>query len=112
MRNSITHHAIGFVAFIVSVAISGAFVSLWRQSFDPHPSPIVTFAGANEEVGVGTVAKATSDLALAISPAEMTVQAGESIRLSIKMSNTGQRPVLLVQPGEGSDVGWRTPIMD
>jgi hypothetical protein len=40
------------------------------------------------------------------------VKRGEVVRCDVTVVNRGQQDVLLVQPGDGSDCGWRTPIVE
>jgi hypothetical protein len=51
------------------------------------------------------------DLTLQIAPIKAVYQEGEQIKLSVTVMNKGPKPVTLVQPGDGSDCAWRTPII-
>jgi hypothetical protein len=42
---------------------------------------------------------------------QTTVKRGEEIRWTAELVNRGQRAVTLVQPGDGSTYGWRTPYI-
>jgi hypothetical protein len=37
---------------------------------------------------------------------------GQDVRCEVTILNRGKHEVLLVQPGDGSDCGWRTPIIE
>jgi hypothetical protein len=52
-----------------------------------------------------------SDLTLQIAPIKAVYKEGEQILLSVMVMNKGPKPVMLVQPGDGSDCAWRTPII-
>jgi hypothetical protein len=40
------------------------------------------------------------------------VKRGQQVRWEVVVVNGGRQPVTLVQPGDGSDCGWRTPIIE
>jgi hypothetical protein len=50
-------------------------------------------------------------VALRITPEAQTIKAGESPRFTAILVNEGKNEVLLVEPGDGSDCGWRTPLV-
>src|SRR5438067_2030418 len=37
---------------------------------------------------------------------------GQDVRWEVSIINHGQQAVTLVQPGDGSDCGWRTPVIE
>ncbi len=40
------------------------------------------------------------------------VKVGQAVRWEVVIANRGKRAVTLVQPGDGSDCGWRTPVVE
>lgn len=54
---------------------------------------------------------ATGELALMIAPAEATLKRGEQLQVEATITNSSNSPVTLVLPGDGSQVGWRTPVV-
>ena len=53
----------------------------------------------------------SGELALTIAPAEATLKRGEQLKVEATITNSGPSPVTLVLPGDGSQVGWRTPVV-
>ena len=53
----------------------------------------------------------TGELALEITPTEATIKRGEQLRVEATIANSGSSPVALVLPGDGSQVGGRTPVV-
>lgn len=51
-------------------------------------------------------------VAVELRPLHSTVKIGEVPELCLVLINRGSEEVLLVQPGDGSDRGWRTPIIE
>jgi hypothetical protein len=51
------------------------------------------------------------DLTLRIATTKTEYTTGEAIQLKVTITNRGPTPVTLVQPGDGSESGWRTPII-
>ena len=47
-----------------------------------------------------------------LQPARLLIRKGESPRLTVRVVNRGDREVVLVEPGDGSQEGWRTPLVD
>lgn len=48
---------------------------------------------------------------LEISADALTVKAGDAPAIRARLVNSADMPVLLVRPGDGSDAGWRTPVI-
>src|SRR5437867_1533542 len=51
-------------------------------------------------------------LAVELLPHHQVVKLGGPGELSITLVNRGNREVTLVEPGDGSSCGWRTPLME
>ena len=51
------------------------------------------------------------DLALTIRAEHARVTLGQTVRIHATLTNLGTEPVTLVDPGDGSEAGWRTPII-
>jgi hypothetical protein len=51
-------------------------------------------------------------VAVELRPAQQVIKVGELPDLSVTLVNRGNREVLLVEPGDGSDCGWRTPQIE
>jgi hypothetical protein len=51
-------------------------------------------------------------LALVLSPEIQTIKCGDSPVFTATLINRGTKELLLVEPGDGSDCGWRTPIIE
>ena len=51
-------------------------------------------------------------LELRLRTTEPIVKPGQEIRWQVSIVNRGTEPVTLVHPGDGSDCGWRTPIIE
>lgn len=50
-------------------------------------------------------------LRLSLEADRSVIRAGESIRFAATILNFGTEPLILVEPGDGSEAGWRTPIV-
>jgi hypothetical protein len=50
-------------------------------------------------------------LVLHIAAKETTLTQGQDAKITATISNKGQKPVTLVLPGDGSESGWRTPLI-
>jgi hypothetical protein len=55
---------------------------------------------------------ATTGVALELSPARQVIKVGEFPLLEVSLVNHGSQGVVLVEPGDGSDCGWRTPVVE
>jgi hypothetical protein len=53
----------------------------------------------------------SSGLALELSAESATVQVMEQPKVSVRITNRGREPVVLVRPGDGSDRNLRTPLV-
>jgi hypothetical protein len=53
----------------------------------------------------------SNDISLQISPQNTSVKVDEEIHLKFTISNNGSDSVTLVNPGDGSEHAWRTPIV-
>lgn len=51
-------------------------------------------------------------LALILSPDSQTIKNGDEPVFTAKLINRGTRELTLVAPGDGSDCGWRTPLLE
>jgi hypothetical protein len=51
------------------------------------------------------------DISLTITASELVVQRGHQLRIEATISNSGSTPIRLVCPGDGSEIGWRPPIV-
>jgi hypothetical protein len=51
-------------------------------------------------------------VALELSPARQVIRTGQVPRLAVTLINRGAGEVVLVEPGDGSDCGWRTPAIE
>ncbi len=49
---------------------------------------------------------------LRLTPEIQTIKTGQSPRFTAVLVNGGKRNVVLVAPGDGSDCGWRTPLVE
>ena len=50
------------------------------------------------------------NLRLRISAARTALKPGQTPDIRVTITNLGKKTATLVQPGDGSDVGWRTPL--
>ena len=48
---------------------------------------------------------------MALRPSHLTFHHGNRRERTLQLTNRSDRPVLVVQPGDGSSHGWRTPIL-
>ena len=51
-------------------------------------------------------------LVMQLSSPKTTLKVKEQPQVSVSITNNGEKPVTLVQPGDGSESGWRTPIIN
>src|SRR5262245_43765851 len=51
-------------------------------------------------------------VAVELRPAHQVIKIGEAPDLSVTVVNHGGQEVILVEPGDGSDWGWRTPVIE
>lgn len=51
------------------------------------------------------------DLVLTITPPSSPLHVHSYLPFSARVTNAGKRAVLLTQPGDGSESGWRTPVV-
>src|SRR5262245_12796256 len=51
-------------------------------------------------------------LSLRIQPSAVKVSSGQQLTWEVALLNCGRQAVTVVQPGDGSDCGWRTPIIE
>jgi hypothetical protein len=54
---------------------------------------------------------ADEELSLRIAPSELTVKSGSLAHVGITIENKSKKTATLVMPRDGSDYGWRTPIV-
>lgn len=52
-----------------------------------------------------------ADLVLKVQPPRAPIRVGDDTRFTVFIRNRGPEPVTLVEPGDGSECGWRTPIV-
>jgi hypothetical protein len=57
------------------------------------------------------VAPEAGALTLQIKAEKAETTVGKPLKIKATIANGGKDPVTLVQPGDGSDVGWRTPVI-
>jgi hypothetical protein len=57
-------------------------------------------------------ADSVTGVAVELRPARQVIKAGERPSLTVTLVNRGSREVVLVEPGDGSDCGWRTPLIE
>jgi hypothetical protein len=90
--------------FYLALAITGAFLST---------GPCVSGDGGSTPTAgdVQEVQTLPADLILQIAAPMAVYKEGEQIGLCVTIMNKGPKPVTLVQPGDGSDCAWRTPII-
>ncbi len=50
-------------------------------------------------------------LRLSLEADRSVIRAGETVRFAATILNFGTEPLILVEPGDGSEAGWRTPIV-
>ena len=55
---------------------------------------------------------AESGLELRLTTPTSKVKRGQNVRWELTIVNRGKQEMTLVQPGDGSDCGWRTPIIE
>jgi hypothetical protein len=67
-------------------------------------------AGGGIDMGV-EVAQSDCGLSLWLDPTEMVFGMGEKPRIVARLANNGSRTLTLVQPGDGSRMGRRTPTI-
>jgi hypothetical protein len=51
-------------------------------------------------------------VAAKLRPSQQSVKVGEVPELSLILINKGSEDVVLVRPGDGSECGWRTPLIE
>jgi hypothetical protein len=56
-------------------------------------------------------ADATTGVALELRPLRQVIRVGEKPKLEVTLINRGSRPVTLVDAGDDSLAGWRTPVI-
>jgi hypothetical protein len=56
-------------------------------------------------------APGSGGLVLRIEVEKTEIESGEALRITATISNQGKQTVSLVVPGDGSDYGWRTPVI-
>jgi hypothetical protein len=90
-----THRSLCLLLVAFGIIVAGAAVGhhfvqglRWREQRDP-------------ETGVAIELRALSQV----------IKVGESPRLTVTLVNRGTVPVVLVEPGDGSPSGWRTPLV-
>ncbi|MEQ8791718.1 MAG: hypothetical protein RIC55_35980 [Pirellulaceae bacterium] len=75
---------------------------------------LATAAGATAEAPTGSSDNSTTasrpTLSLDVEIAETSIRAGEQLAIKATITNHGREAVTLVQPGDGSACGWRTPL--
>jgi hypothetical protein len=54
----------------------------------------------------------SSGLVLLLAPATQTIKAGQTPKFTATVVNRGKQTVTLVEPGDGSECGWRTPLIE
>jgi hypothetical protein len=55
--------------------------------------------------------KKTNPLQLTITAKEVKVGERQTVGFNVELTNTGDKPITVVQPGDGSCNGWRTPTI-
>jgi hypothetical protein len=71
--------------------------------------PLVGCAAPDDPPSATT--ETTESPVLRISTLQTQVPEGESPKITITLTNNQGNPITLVKPGDGSDCGWRTPIV-
>jgi hypothetical protein len=51
-------------------------------------------------------------ISLRLAPETQVIKVGQSPRFTATLVNGGNNEVILVEPGDGSDCGWRTPVVE
>jgi hypothetical protein len=69
------------------------------------------FAQAAIPAGSPASAPPPCDVRLTIAAKASRISAEEWAEVTGTLENTGSRRVVLVEPGDGSEVGWRTPVI-
>jgi hypothetical protein len=64
-----------------------------------------------EHAEVAPAVTTARDLILRVSTKKAEYTTKEAIPVTVTITNRGPAPVTLVQPGDGSDCGWRTPVI-
>ena len=100
LRGVARWNAILMVLLLLPVAYVLGFIALSRTTVEGK-----TGAGASSVVDWP---ERSCQLSLAL-PEKMSYERSEGTRLEIK--NVGRAPVTLVMPGDGSGIGWRTPLI-
>ena len=59
---------------------------------------------------LGHAARSTN-VAVQFSAQDTSLRAGEETQIRLVIKNEGDRAVRLVEPGDGSESGWRTPVV-
>jgi len=54
---------------------------------------------------------AADELSLKLESPEQTIHVGDFARFEVTVSNESKKPLTLVEPGDGSECKWRTPII-
>lgn len=81
--------SVAFVCLFSAVGCSDAETRDWPERADPK-----------------------TGVALRLTPETQTVKAGEPPVFTALLVNRGKNEVLLVEPGNGSECGWRTPVVE
>jgi hypothetical protein len=68
----------------------------------PNPKPQTDFGPAPVQPG---------PVSLTISTEQVICRQGDRVKVRALLLNEGKKPVTLVRPGDGSDCGWRTPVV-
>jgi hypothetical protein len=64
-----------------------------------------------ERAETGPAVTTARDLILRVQTKKAEYTTKEAIPMTVTITNRGPTPVTLVQPGDGSECGWRTPII-
>jgi len=87
-----TRWALGCIAASLTLAFACFFVFdsfRWREQADP-----------------------ATGVALELRPPRQLIKVGQAPSLTATLVNRGQLAVTLVEPGDGSNRGWRTPVVE
>jgi hypothetical protein len=57
-------------------------------------------------------ADSATGVSVKLSPARQVIPSGRPPHLVVTVVNAGSQEVVLVEPGDGSECGWRTPIIE
>ncbi len=72
---------------------------------------VLLLAGCSKRAGDEPSGSSVANLVLELRAEKSEYHVGESFSFRAELVNSGSDPVTVVRPGDGSEYGWRTPIV-